>query len=176
MQGFGLVEVLVSLVIIAVGLLGIAKIQALAFAETGTSASRSIAAIQASSMAASMRANRSFWSKVRPGPINPFVFSIVGTTISSNDLTIPAAAACKLGEAQAPCSATNLAVYDVQEWANALNAALGASAGVKGNITCNSTTLPVNCTVFVQWTERIVGASGAAGAIVTPDYTLYVEP
>ena len=61
-RGFTLVEVLVALIIIGVGMLGIAKIQALAYASTGTAALRALAALEASSLAASMRANRGYWS------------------------------------------------------------------------------------------------------------------
>ena len=45
-RGFSLIEVLVALIIIGVGMLGIAKIQALSYASTGTAAQRSIAAIR----------------------------------------------------------------------------------------------------------------------------------
>jgi len=61
-RGFSLLEVLVALVIIGVGMLGIAKIQALAYASTGTASERSLAAIEAASLAASMRANRGYWT------------------------------------------------------------------------------------------------------------------
>ncbi len=45
--GFTLLEVMVAVVITAIGLLGIAKIQALAYASTGTASLRSLVAIQA---------------------------------------------------------------------------------------------------------------------------------
>ena len=69
-----------------------------------------------------------------------------------------------------------MAAYDVQLWANSVVAALGAGAAANSTINCVSTTLPVNCTIVVRWTERIANSSGAAGSVVTPDYTLYVEP
>ena len=49
-SGVTLVEVLVALIIIAVGMLGLAKIQALAYASTGIASSQSLAAMQASSL------------------------------------------------------------------------------------------------------------------------------
>ena len=44
-RGFSLLEVMVALVIISIGLLGVAKMQALAYASTSTASSRSLAAI-----------------------------------------------------------------------------------------------------------------------------------
>ena len=46
-RGFSLVEVLVSLVVVSVGLLGLAKMESLAIASTGVASSRSLAAILA---------------------------------------------------------------------------------------------------------------------------------
>src|SRR5258708_32297597 len=84
--GFTLVEVLVALSIIAVGMLGLAKIQALAYASTGIAGSQSLAALQASSLVSAMRANRNYWSTVA----TPFTFTVAAgtiTTASDNTLT-----------------------------------------------------------------------------------------
>ena len=56
--GFGLVEVLVALLIISVGLLGIAALQAMALKNTGSSMERSQAVIQSYSYLEVLRANR----------------------------------------------------------------------------------------------------------------------
>src|ERR1700678_1427642 len=56
--GFTLLEVMVAVVVTAIGLLGIAKIQALAYASTTTASVRSLVALQASGLAASMHADR----------------------------------------------------------------------------------------------------------------------
>ncbi len=50
-QGFSLIEVMVALIIIAVGMLGIAKMQALALSNTESSGVRSLVAIEAASLA-----------------------------------------------------------------------------------------------------------------------------
>ena len=60
--GFSLVEVMVALIIICVGLLGIAKLQALMLSNTGTSRMRALAALEASSIAATMHADRDYWA------------------------------------------------------------------------------------------------------------------
>src|ERR1700727_3977341 len=51
-RGFSLMEVIVALVVSPVGLLGLAKMEALAMSSTGVASSRSLAAIEASSLAA----------------------------------------------------------------------------------------------------------------------------
>ena len=61
-RGFTLIEVMVAHGHHLVGLLGIAKIQALAYASTGTASVRSLVALQAAGLAASMHADRSYWA------------------------------------------------------------------------------------------------------------------
>ena len=58
MTGFSLIEVLVALMVISVGLLGIAKMQALSQSNTQTSGSRAIASILSASLASAMHANK----------------------------------------------------------------------------------------------------------------------
>src|SRR5579862_4613605 len=60
--GFSLIEVMVAVVIICIGLLGIAKLQAMSLSNSTMSRQRAIAAIQAASLASSMHANRNFWA------------------------------------------------------------------------------------------------------------------
>lgn len=57
-SGFSLVEVLVALVIVSIGLLGIAAMQSLALRNTGSSMERSQAVIQTYSYLEVLRANR----------------------------------------------------------------------------------------------------------------------
>jgi prepilin-type N-terminal cleavage/methylation domain-containing protein len=61
-RGFSLIEVLVALIVVSVGLLGIAKMQAVAYSSTGVASKRSLAAIEAASLASSMHANRAYWA------------------------------------------------------------------------------------------------------------------
>src|ERR1700678_3910095 len=81
-RGFTLLEVMVALVITSIGLLGIAKIQALAYASTGSASVRSLVALQAAGLAASMHANRSYWA----GGFAPIPVTINGTTITGGAL------------------------------------------------------------------------------------------
>ena len=61
-RGFTLIEVMVALIIISIGMLGIAKMQGLALSSTNASRSRALASIEASSLASAMQANRAYWS------------------------------------------------------------------------------------------------------------------
>ncbi|MGH8302669.1 MAG: type IV pilus modification PilV family protein, partial [Steroidobacteraceae bacterium] len=53
-RGFSLIEVLVALIVLSVGLLGIAKMEALALASNAVAGRRALAAIEAASLADSM--------------------------------------------------------------------------------------------------------------------------
>ena len=169
--GFTLIEVLVALIILGVGLLGVGKIQALAYSTTTTSALRSIAAIEAASLASSMRVDRAYWANgSAPVPI-----TVAGTTITSADATLAAAANCTQGGANAPCTPHDLAAYDLQQWAASINATL---PNVTATVSCPVLN-PINCTIQISWNEHVVAvnAQGAAGpALALPTYTLSVEP
>ncbi len=176
-RGFTLLEVMVSVVVTAIGLLGIAKLQALAYASTGSASVRSLVALQAAGLAASMHADRGYWS----GGFAPVPVVITGTAI--NDATLNGAAAtagyCVAGAGAAPCTSDIMAAFDLHAYATALNAMLGNSNPVT-TITCPNVA-PVNCTIQITWTENAVSvnkqsASSTSNATFVPTYTLYVEP
>lgn len=183
-RGFTLLEVMVSLFIISIGLLGIAKIHALAYSSTATAGSRSLVALQAAGLAASMHANRGYWS----GPAVPAVVTITTvsatatTTISPGTLDAAANTPgyCVSGIGPGACANDAMAAYDLHTYAAALNSSLGNSNPLT-TITCANN--PVTCTIQVTWDEKAVAIdqqSGAATSTATlafkPTYTLYVEP
>jgi type IV pilus assembly protein PilV len=163
--GFSLVEVLVALVIIGIGLLGIAKLQALAYASTGTSALRSLAALQASSLASAMHANRNYWSVVSAG----FNYRFAGTTITTTDATLTGTStACT-----SLCTGGALATHDVQQWVTAVK---GVLPNATGTISC-PTINPVTCGITLSWGESNVATNAQeTGPMAAPTYTLYVVP
>jgi type IV pilus assembly protein PilV len=172
-HGFSLIEVMVALVVISIGLLGIAKMQALAYASTSTAGLRSLAAIEAASLASAMRANRPYWAAgAAPVPI-----TITGTTISDATLAATAAAANYCTPAgTVPCNPATLAAYDLHRWAAALSALL---PNPTATISCPTVVTPITCTIQVNWSEKIaaVNSQGANGpAMQAPTYILYVEP
>ncbi len=180
--GFSLVEVMVALIIIAVGMLGVAKMQGLALSSTGSAGTRSLVAIEAASLAASMHANRDYWAKTPPpvtnvtaisnGPNNAAMVAVDVTAISS------APSSCT------NCSVTQLAAYDLQNWAQALGQVVPSAST---QITCSVATPPLSCTIQITWVENVtsINSSSAAAAAANgsaavslnqPQYTLYVEP
>ena len=60
-RGFTLLEVLVAILVTSVGLLGLAKMQALAVSSTQVASSKSIIAMQTAGLAAAMHGNRAYW-------------------------------------------------------------------------------------------------------------------
>jgi type IV pilus assembly protein PilV len=176
-RGFTLLEVMVALVITSIGLLGIAKIQALAYASTGSANVRSLVALQAAGLASSMHANRAYWA----AGAAPVPLTITGTTISDATLngTATSAGYCVFGTGPTPCSAALLAAFDLHTYATALNAMLGNSNPIT-TINC-PVAIPIDCTIQVTWNEKAVaintqGSAGTTAATFAPTYTLYVEP
>jgi type IV pilus assembly protein PilV len=189
-RGFTLIEVLVALLVTAVGLLGIAKMQALAYASTGSASVRSLVALQAGGLAASMHANRSYWA----GGFAPIPVTINGTTITGGSLngeglpvglgyfSVGGQGYCQAGSGNTPCSAELMAASDLHTYATALNGMLNSSSPVT-TINCPAVAggVPVNCTIQVTWNEKAVSINSQSVAATTqstftPTYTLYVEP
>jgi type IV pilus assembly protein PilV len=177
LRGFTLIEVMVALIITAIGLLGIAKIQALAYASTGSASMRSVVAQQAAGLAASMHANRNYWAAGSA----PVPLTITGTTIGDATLNSTATSPtyCVYGAGATPCSPALLAAFDLHTYATALNAMLGNSSPVT-TINC-PVAIPVNCTIQVTWNENAVSINAQSVAATSqttfaPTYTLYVEP
>ena len=178
-RGFTLLEVMVALVITAIGLLGIAKIQALAYASTGSAGLRSLVALQASSLAVTMHANRNYWGAGSA----PVPLTITGLTIG--DATLQGIATSCVAANGPACDPPTLAAFDLHTYAQSLNKLMPGSNPLT-TITC-PVAIPVSCTIQVTWGEHAVSINkqSAAGTAQTtsttdgtfsPKYMLYVEP
>ena len=170
--GFSLVEVMVALVVVSIGLLGLAKMESLALASTSSAGSRALAAIQAASMAAAMHANTSYWGAgLAPASTTIYYDSTPALQISDSGL---ATAATCLTAGTGSCTPAQMAAYDVQQWALALKQVLPAPFAT---IVCNTGGFPVICTVTVQWAENAVAGDNLQTApLAAPTYTLFVQP
>ena len=172
-SGFSLLEVMVALIVMSVGLLGIAKMQALALASTATARTRSLAALEAASLASTMRADRAYWAAVTADPN----VAITGTAVTAADATLLATSpACD--SVPNVCPASRIAARDLQEWATDLSQQI---AGETAFINCTpSKTAPTACTINIQWKEKQIASNqqqAAAAQTPTPvTYTLYVDP
>jgi type IV pilus assembly protein PilV len=166
-RGFSMVESMVALIVLSIGLLGVAKVQVLAMASSGFAAKRSLAAIEATSLSASMHANRAYWAAY----VAPASFTVNGTTISDPGLAA-VTAGCSGGT---QCTAAQMAAYDTQQWAVQMNAVL---PNPFATVTCsNVANTPVSCTINISWAENqiAINTQGMV-AMAGPSYTLFTEP
>jgi type IV pilus assembly protein PilV len=169
-RGFSLMEVMVALVVSTVGLLGLAKMEALAMSSTGVASSRSLAAIEASSLAAAMHANPGYWAAGGTAPAS----TIISGTATTNPFA--GTAACTL-TGTSSCSPQAMAYNDMNQWAAAVSTVL---PGYLANINCSQVVgIPVTCTITLQWTENGVAVSTQQtqmSSLALPTYVLFVQP
>jgi type IV pilus assembly protein PilV len=194
---------MVAVVVICVGLLGIAKMQALALSNTNTSRLRALAAIQAAGLAAAMHSNREYWAGATPPVTTTFNANASGQFVST-DTALQAAANTALpaglntpdtvqtcvgtANAAAVCGGVtgvvNLAAFDLARWAASLNAML---PNPQSTISCAFVAggAPPSCTIVISWSEKAVAmnqqevqaeAANGPSSIEQPSYLLYVEP
>jgi type IV pilus assembly protein PilV len=203
-RGFSLIEVMVSLIVICVGLLGIAKLQALSLSNTTTSRLRALAAIEAASLAAAMHSNRQYWGATPPVTVTVTASaappSIASTdaalqTATNNDLnptnTQPSTACIGTVGGGALCTAVPLAAFDLARWTVSLAALLPNATAAINCPPIAGGAAPASCTIQVCWTEQAgtvnrqetgaavlcnLAAQGAQQSFQVPTYTLYVEP
>jgi type IV pilus assembly protein PilV len=186
-RGFTLIEVMVALVVISIGMLGIAKMQALGLSSTSNARTRSLAAIEAASLAAAMHANRLYWASALLQSTVTVTNSGTTSTIATPDapLTTAIAAAknCITTTAAAQCTQPiDMAAFDLQQWATALQPLL---PNVVATIIC-SHAVPLSCVITLKWSENAVAinsqeaaqaaTAGTPAAFQIPTYSLYVEP
>ncbi len=177
--GFSLVEVLVALIVIAVGMLGIAKMHAIALSGTGSAGTRSLIAIEAAGLAASLHANRDYWATTSQLVTN---VNVSGGSASVD--VFPTTQDCS-----SSCTSTQMAAYDLQTFGAALAQIVPAA---NANISCQNGVPPQSCTITITWLENFAGLDAATSSaaissatvssaptsnlLQQPQYTLYVEP
>lgn len=193
-RGFSLVEVMIALIIIAVGMLGIAKLEAVVLSNTGTSRVRALVALQAASLADAMHADRDFWDgasgdwTANPLTVTATVASGAVTLAATNSTTLNSALGSPADCTAAACSHVNLAAYDINAWVSG-PASNGNNGGLKAvlknstsTVSCSSATGVVTCTIQIVWSENTAAANqqeataGAPAAFQQQTYTLVVEP
>jgi type IV pilus assembly protein PilV len=201
MRGFSLVEIMVAVVVICVGLLGIAKMQALAVSSTSTARLRAMAAFQAASLASAMHSNRAYWASAAAVANSPLTINL--PTAPATTVTITPAGfaqvdtlciAAAAGAVPACPNAALLAGFDVQRWGEALVPLPGGGSllpNLQTQITCQGAVQPPSCIIQMRWTEQTgtINSSEQSLAVVDPTmaancptgnncdyYTLYVEP
>jgi type IV pilus assembly protein PilV len=124
-QGFTMIEVLVALLIFAIGLLGVAGMQSLALKSSNNSNIRSLVNIHAYEIAERMRANM---PAVQSGQYN----SISGASTATSCLP--------------SCTPNQLASWDASEWHTNLQADIPSATGAVSYANGIAT-------VTINWTE-----------------------
>ena len=198
-RGFTLVEVMVSLIVISVGLLGVVGMEGMALSSSANGRMRSLAALEAAGLAASMHANRDFWTAPPPAAVTiqgqsacavSTAAAIACITTDSTGALQQANADCTFAGGHTPCATTELAAYDTQRWVASLSALL---PNPTATINCDNTTIPLTCTITIVWVESAVALSaqqrtaeataaatvaggGSAPGFENNSYELFVQP
>jgi type IV pilus assembly protein PilV len=172
MRGFSLIEVMVALVILSIGLIGLAAMQASALSSTHGSQMESMVAIQARSLADAMSANPDYWSANSPTfTITASASSPTTPVYGSGTPSPPATGGCLNTACTTP---SQMAGYDVQQWANEL---LTLVPGAGAAITCTASA-PIGCKITITWTEKAASAlnqgtqNASSAATTNMTYTL----
>ncbi|WP_426271107.1 type IV pilus modification protein PilV [Dyella kyungheensis] len=138
-QGFSLLEVLIAVVVISLGALGIAAMQATAISSTHSSEQESLIALEARSVSDAMIANPGYWAN----GLAPASLAVASSTSLSDSTLQSYTTDCSA----TVCDAPHLAAYDIKRWAADL---AGQVPGAQGTIACVAGA-PVICTVQIAY-------------------------
>ncbi|WP_370304873.1 type IV pilus modification protein PilV [Sinimarinibacterium flocculans] len=136
-RGVGLIEVLVSVLVLSIGLLGIAWVQTRALSNNNSSMARSMAVVASYSILDAMRADR------------------VRAMAGDYDVADMAANNCP--------AAGSLAQTQLRNWCLELGATLGAVASTKGTVDCDT---EGECTITVTFDDSRIGEGGTGSQTV----------
>ena len=139
-NGVGLVELLISVLVLSVGLLGVAWVQTKALSTNSGAASRSMAVVASYNIMDAMRADLTL---ARSGTYN--------STVAANDCP----------------SAGTLAQSQIREWCGLLGDMLGASSTTTGTINCVAGPGASSCTITIQYDEGRIGEGAGIETVVT---------
>jgi len=146
--GLSLLEVLIAIVVLAVGLLGLAHMQASGLMNIERAYQRSQATVLAYAIADQMRAN----------------VTSLGSYLSSA-MTADSAAAQSSCRTSSGCTAAEMAENDLYEWNAALNAALPAPSGT-------ISLADGNYIVAIVWDDNGDGVANGSD----PSFTMSFQP
>lgn len=151
-KGFTLIEVMVAMVILAIGLLGMATLMTQSLQSSESAYSRGQATVLAYDIIDRMRANKVL------DPAKPFQIYRVSHATLANSYTLANPAACPNAVCPADCEGTQKATSDLTQWCATLNASLPNLLQTT-SITRNGTN---GYTVRVDWSEP----GGDTGSVV----------
>ena len=143
--GIGMIEVLIAVLVVSIGFLGMAALQAKALSTNNSAMARSMATISSYSILDAMRADL---GPARAGAYN-------GTVTAD---------AC-------PSAGGSLASTQLNAWCTQLGNALGAVATTTGEIECSAAG-DGDCTITIQFDDSRAGPGGAVNQQVITRATL----
>ncbi|MGY3040622.1 type IV pilus assembly protein PilV [Rhodanobacter sp. TND4EL1] len=139
--GVGLIEVLVAVLVLSIGFLGVAALQALSLSTNNSAMARSMATIDSYSILDAMRADA---ASARAGAYNGSPAVTAGAC--------PAAATGSLSNTQ------------LIQWCTQLGSDLGNTAATTGSINCGATGA---CTITIKFDDSRAGAGGTNAQTIT---------
>jgi len=142
-RGFTLLEVLIALLILSIGLLGLASLQTNGLRSNQMASMRTTATQLAYDIADRMRAN----------PVGVDAQNYV-IAVNDADPVIPAGGNCE----NSTCSASQMATYDLAQWRGATRALPGGTSSIARIVTGSV----VTHTITVYWDEYRQGVTGTA--------------
>jgi type IV pilus assembly protein PilV len=140
-SGIGMLEVLIAILVVSIGFLGTAALQARALSTNNSAMARSMATVASYSILDGLRSDAA-----------SAMSQSYNQTVTAN--------AC-------PTDTSTLVHTQLAEWCAALGKALGATASTTGQILCSNTGI---CTVTITFDDSRAGADGNAGG-TTPQLT-----
>lgn len=161
--GFTLIEALIALLVIMIGLLGVAGMQALAVRNSTQAHIRTLAGLGAHGLAATMRANHAYWASNTS--LVPSNVSIVNTNgaISITPSSLDGGTNC----AAVTCTPEQSAGYAIAQWSQLLKQLpSGSSAGI--TLISTAGTSASAYTVQISWSENKIAANGQS-AVTGPE-------
>jgi type IV pilus assembly protein PilV len=153
--GFTLIEVMIAMLVMSLGLLGIAATLVTAMHSATSNYLKQQAVQTTYDMADRMRSN--FVAASVPNSSNPYIVA----------LTSPAASVPSPDCSATVCSAANMAAYDVWQWQTALKNDLPGGLG-SISVVPDPATGVAQVTITVQWSDQPAQATFNAASPVTP--------
>ncbi len=166
-SGFTLIEALIALLIVMIGLLGVAGMQALAIHNSTQAHIRSLASLDAHGLASIMRSNRAYWTNTAvPGTVSIAASGVKPTLAANTDCST------------VNCTAAESAAYSLNQWLPVLkDLPTGATATIQRAAVTG--TAPSAYLVTLTWTEKNMQAKNqgmATSSTVSSSTSVVVQP
>jgi len=153
-SGFTLVEVLVALVVLSIGLLGLAALQLSSLQFNTNSLFRTQATVAAYDIIDRMRSNRAGF---KANAYQVLSASDAANVLSTYGTCSLSSGSCNCKDVTNPCAPADLATYDLGNWYLQTDSLLPGSSNNRATISRDATTNEV--TITINWTEKDVSQS-----------------